>query len=35
MFAQAEEESLEAVPSPNPTDTTGGKLPAATHKYNF
>lgn len=30
MSAQAEEESLGAVPSPSPTDTTGGKLPAAT-----
>lgn len=31
MFEQAEGECLEAEPSPSPTDTTGGKLQAATH----
>lgn len=31
MFEQAEGVCSEAEPSPSPTDTTGGKLQAATH----
>lgn len=35
MFEQVEEESLGAEPSPSPTDTTGGILPAGTHIHRY